>query len=266
MPDDLPRISVLTPCLNAASTLPAMLASVRAQDQPGVEHIVVDGGSTDGSVELLQEAEGVQWISERDDGMAQALNRGTAMASGEILGWLNADDTYEPGALRAVAEAWARRPATEWATGRCRIVDGRGREIRRPVTAYKELLLRHWSFPLFLTQNFVSCPATFVSRAALLEVGGFDERDRISVDYDLFLRLARRGPPLVVDQTLASFSMAEGSLGMSGFDVQFREHAEQAVRHGAGHPLAVAANQVISRAIVLAYRALRLRRRLLANR
>jgi glycosyltransferase involved in cell wall biosynthesis len=253
----LPSLTIITPCLNAAATLPATLASVRAQGYPGLEHIVVDGGSTDRTLELLRAAEGVRWISEPDRGLADALNKGIAMASGEVIGELNADDVYEPGALRAVGEALRDAPDALWLTGRCRIVDAEGREIRRSVTAYKNWLLRRYSRRLYLTHNFLSAPATFFRRQALEESGGFDLRYRISVDYDLQLRIAARHDPLVLDRYLASFRMAEGSLSMSGFRTQFREHAEQARRHGDGHRAAVALNQLLSAGIVGVYEGMR---------
>jgi glycosyltransferase involved in cell wall biosynthesis len=252
-----PTLTIVTPCLNAAATLPATLASVRAQDYPGLEHIVVDGGSTDGTVALLQKADGIRWISEPDRGLSHALNKGIALATGEVIGELNADDVYAPGALAAVGEAFAAHPQAEWLTGRCPIIDASGREIRKPVTAYKNWLLRRYSLPLYLTHNFISAPATFFRRAALEQVGGFDERYRISVDYDLQLKLARRGDPVILDRDLACFRMAEGSLSMSGFRTQFREHSEQARRHGAGHRGAVALNQLISAGIVGTYEVMR---------
>jgi glycosyltransferase involved in cell wall biosynthesis len=251
------QLTVITPCLNAAATLPAALESVRAQRVPGLEHIVVDGGSTDGTVDLLRAAEGIRWISEPDRGLAHALNKGIAMASGDVIGELNADDVYEPGALAAVAAAFEERPDAMWLTGFCRIIDGSGREIRRGVTAYKNALLRRYSLSLYLTHNFISAPATFFRRAALDEAGGFDERYRISVDYDLQLRVARRHDPLILDRYLAAFRMTEGTLSMSGFRTQFREHAEQARRHGEGHRAAVALNQLISVGIVGVYTAMR---------
>ncbi len=103
----------------------------------------------------------------------------------------------------------------------------------------------------------MSAPATFFRTAVLRELGGFDERYRISVDYDLQLKLARRGDPVVLDRDLACFRMAEGTLSMSGFRTQFREHAEQARRHGRGHPGAVALNQVLSAGIVGTYEVMR---------
>ena len=261
----LPVISIVTPCLNAVETIEEALASVRAQNYPRLEHVVVDGGSTDGTIELLRQAEGVRFVSEPDRGRAHAVNKGVAMSKGEVIGWLNADDRYEEGALAAVGEALAANPNSRWATGYCRIIDGDGAEIRHPVTAYKNLLLRRWSYPLYLTQNFVADPATFVRRAALEEVGELDERYAISHDYDLWLRVASRHPPLVLRRTLASFRMTEGTASMTGFERQFREHAEVARLHGAGHPVPVAVNAVMSRLIVLVYRALRTTRRLRAR-
>jgi glycosyltransferase involved in cell wall biosynthesis len=257
----LPRITIVTPCLNAADTLDECLASVRAQAYPDLEHVVVDGGSTDGTLELLGAAEGVRFISEPDAGRPDAANKGVRMATGDVIGFLNADDRYEPGALAAVGEAFAAHPGAMWLTGYCRIVDGIGQEIRQPITRYKNFLLRHFSFPLYLTQNFVSDPATFVRRTALDAVGPLDNRYRISHDYDLWLRLARGWTPVVLERYLSNFRMVEGTLSMAGFEHQFREHEEVARRRGGGHRLPVAANALISRLIVLVYRALRALRR-----
>ena len=257
---DLPSITVVTPCLNAAATIERALESVRGQGYPDVEHVVVDGGSEDGTVEILERA-GVRYVSEPDRGLSDAMNKGIAMARGEVIGWLNADDRYEPGALLAAGRAFAEHPGALWVTGLCRIVDGEGREIRRFVKAYKRFLLRRYSRRLLITQNFIQCPATFIRADGLRRIGPLDERFGYSMDYDLWLRLAKLGDPVVVDEELAWFTMTEGTLSMSGFETQFREHAQNAREHGDGHPVAVAANAVVSRAIVLAYRAMRAARR-----
>jgi len=263
---DLPSISVITPCLNAADTIEEALESVRSQRYPRIEHLVVDGGSTDGTLEILERAEGVRYVSEPDGGRVDAVNKGVALTSGDVIAWLNADDRYHPGALQAVGQAFAADPSAAWVTGYCDIVDGDGREIRHAVTAYKNALLRHWSFPLYLTQNFVSDPATFVRRDALEQAGPLDPRYRISHDYDLWLRIARHHNPIVLRRTLSSFRMTEGTQSMEGFERQFREHADAARVHGGGHPLPVAVNQATSRAIVLVYRTLRAVRKRRAGR
>jgi glycosyltransferase involved in cell wall biosynthesis len=255
----VPLLTVVTPCLNAASTLPEALASVPAD--PDVEHVVVDGGSRDGTVDLLSRAPGVRYVSEPDRGLSDAMNKGVAMASGEWIGWLNADDYYLPGAVERVLAAMRSHAGALWLTAPCLIVDGAGREIRGGVTRYKRFFLRHYGRRSLLVQNYVAAPSTFVRRSALLEAGGFDERFRYSMDYDLWLRLAERADPVVLDEPVAAFRMAGDSLSMTGFERQFEEHAQNAREHGAGEPLAVAANVMVSRLIVLAYRAMRVVRR-----
>ena len=256
-----PKISIITAVLNRAGSIDRTLASVREQGYPNVEHVVIDGGSTDGTVEILERAEGIRWISEPDDGLADAMNKGIAMADGQWIGWLNSDDYYLPGALAAVSEAALANPEARWITGRCRIIDATDAEIRTGITAYKNWLLRHYSFGLYLTQNFISCPSTFVRKDAYEMAGPLDPRYRISMDYDVFLRVARSWDPVILDRELAVFRMVEGTLSMAGFERQFAEHAEQARRHGDGHPVPVAANQLISRGIVLTYRLMRAWRR-----
>ena len=258
-----PLLSIVTPCLNAADTLPKALESVRESGLPegAVEHVVVDGASDDGTINLLRAAPGIEWVTEPDRGLSDAMNKGVARASGEFVGWLNADDYYLPGALRRVREALLTQPDALWLTAPCLIVDGDGIETRQAITAYKRFFLRRFSRRSLLVQNYVAAPATFVRREAILEEGGFDERFRYSMDYDLWLRLARRRRPIVVDEPLTAFRMAGGSLSMTGFERQFQEHAQNAREHGEGHPAAVATNVAVSRLIVLAYRAMRALRR-----
>ncbi len=201
-------------------------------------------------------------MSEPDEGLTDAFNKGLRLAESDVIGWLNADDLYAPGTLLRVGRAFAASADAEWATGRCRIIGAGGEESRRFVTAYKNLLLRHFSLRLYLTNNFVSSPATFFRRAAIEAVGPLDARFKYSADYDLWLRLAKRSRPLLIDADLASFRMGEGSLSITGFEDQFKEHAQNAREHGAGHPVAVAVNALLSRMIVLAYRSVMLVRRL----
>jgi glycosyltransferase involved in cell wall biosynthesis len=259
----LPSFTIVTPCLNGAATLREALESVRGQDYPGeVEHIVVDGGSTDGTLDILEEwgaagEAGLQYLSEPDRGLSDAVNKGIGMGRGDVVGWLNADDVYLPGSLARVGKAFADRPEALWATGPCLIMGADGEEIRRAVTRYKNLFLRRYSYRLHLVQNFVSSPSTFVRRAGFDRIGMLDERFKYSMDYDLWLRLGHLQPPLVLDQPLAAFRMAEGSLSMTGFERQFAEHAQNASEHGAGHPVAVGLNRLTSRLIVAVYRTMR---------
>jgi glycosyltransferase involved in cell wall biosynthesis len=218
---------------------------------------VIDGGSTDGTLDILAGAKDVHFVSEPDRGLSDAMNKGIRHATGEIIGWLNADDVYLPDALARIGKAFAEHDEALWATGPCLIIDARDREIRKAVTAYKDFFLRRYRYSLLLVQNFVSCPSTFVRRSAFERVGLLDERFRYSMDYDLWLRLGHLADPLIVHHPIAAFRMAEGSLSMTGFEAQFAEHAQNAREHGAGHRLAVALNALLSRVIVVTYRALR---------
>lgn len=255
----LPSITVVTPTFNAAATIAETLASIQSQGYERLEHVVVDGGSTDGTLELLEResaAGRLRFISEPDDGLSDAFNKGVAMATGDFVGWLNADDVYEPGALNAVGAAIAAHPDAEWAVGRCKIMGGDSEESRKAVTAYKNFLLKRFSLRLYLTNNFVSSPATFAKRSVLDEIGALDVRFTYSADYDLWLRLARRGDPVYVDADVARFRMADDSLSITGFEQQFVEHAQNARENGEGHRVAVAMNQAMSKAIVLVYRSI----------
>lgn len=253
-------LSIVMPCLNAARTIGRSLDSIRERQPAGVEVVVADGGSTDGTLDVLRERGDVQWHSEPDAGLSDAYNKGAARATGDVLGWLNADDAYVPGALARVQEAFAAEPTLTWLTGRCSIVDGGGRTIRTGVTRYKDALLSRYSHPLHLTQNFISAPSTFFRRDAFERLGGLDRSLRYSMDYDLYLRLGRESRPAVLDQPLAIFTMTEGTLSMSGFQTQFVEHQQVAARYRSDAPAAYAVNVVASRAIVLAYRSMRLAR------
>jgi glycosyltransferase involved in cell wall biosynthesis len=252
-----PWLTVVVPVLNGAATITRALDSISSQQVPGVEIVVVDGASTDGTVQLLADRAGIRYVSEPDRGLSDAVNKGVAMAAGRMIGWLNADDTYLPGALQRVRAATDADPAAEWVTGPCVIVDGDGREIRPAVTRYKNALLKRYSHALHLTQNFVSAPSTFFTKEAYDAVGGMDVALRYAMDYDLFLRLGRRGRPVLLATPLATFSMTEGTLSMSGFERQFAEHADIARRYRSDAPVAVAVNAATSRGIVLAYRAMR---------
>ena len=261
-----PLLSVVMPSLNAAGTIARSLDSIQAQGVDDAEVVVADGASTDGTVELLEQRPEVVWRSEPDRGLSDAFNKGAARARGQVLGWLNADDVYLPGALARVQEAFARDPGLVWLTGRCLIVDGSGNEIRKGVTRYKNALLDRYTYRRHLTHNFVSAPSTFFRRDAFEAAGRMDLSLRYSMDYDLYLRLGRQHRPVVLREPLAAFTMADGTLSMTGFEQQFVEHHLVARRYRADAPAAVLLNQGLSTAIVTAYRGMRQADRLRSRR
>lgn len=228
----LPRISVVTPSLNQAAFLPSAISSVLEQGYPDLEYLVQDGGSTDGTRAILESLpDTVKWVYEKDSGQADAVNRGWSRASGEVLGWLNSDDVYEPGALARVGKVFAANPHIDWLIGRCRIIDETGQEIRRAVTYYKNMLLNRLSMPLLLLENPISQMAVFLRRRALDAVGLLRTELHYTMDYDLWLRLMRHSRPRVIRDVLSAFRMHERSKTSTGFRAEFAEQHRVAAEH-----------------------------------
>lgn len=229
---ELPRISVIVPSYNQARFIERTLRSVLDQGYPDLELIVMDGGSTDGTVEILRQYAGkLQWVSEKDEGQTDAINKGIRRCTGEIIAYLNSDDMYEPGTLARVAETFRSHPGVQWVTGRCRIIDEEDREVRRAVTAYKNLLLRRYSYSLLLVTNPVSQPATFLRRSVLDRCGLFDQDQHFVMDYEYWLRIGKDHPPLILDDYLADFRVYRTSKTSSSFLRSFRQEAEVARRY-----------------------------------
>lgn len=201
------------------------------RDGTDLEYIVVDGGSTDGSLDMLRRRrEDVDiLISEKDAGPADAINKGLRTATGDLVGWINADDMLMPGALRRVADVMGRHPAAPLCFGSCPIVNEEGREIRRGITRFKELFFPISSRFAFQCINYVSQPATFFRRAAQQRVGLLRDDLKAAFDYEFFLRLWRLGPGVrVPGEPLAAFRWHAASISGQHFRRQFREEYEAA--------------------------------------
>lgn len=254
------KISVIMPSLNQASFLRTAIDSIQSQQGDfDLEHIVVDGGSTDESVEILKSyGSRLKWVSEVDDGQSDALNKGLAMATGDVIAWLNSDDLYEPGAFAAVAGLFEAEPETQWLYGKVRIIDGDGVEIRRWITRYKNLRMRRYRFSKHLVENWISQMGVFWRRSAWEKVGSFRVDLHYSMDYDYWLRLGACWPGRFVDQYLAAFRWYGDSKSGSGFSVQFREEYEVAKAIAAGkYPWAIFKHWLNIKKIVGVYRLMR---------
>lgn len=201
-----PRISVVTPSFNQAQFIGRTIDSVLNQNYPNLEYIVMDGGSTDGTLEILKSyGKKIIYRSERDKGQGDAINKGLRMASGELLAYLNSDDTYQPAALIKTAEFFVENLGTMWAFGMCRIVDRNDNEIRNIVTAYKNFWLKRYNLQSLLVLDYISQPAVFWRKEAYKNIGCFDENEFYELDYDYWLRLGKRYKPGFINAYLASF-------------------------------------------------------------
>jgi len=219
------KISIVTPSFNQAGFLSETISSISNQAVDlEIEHIVVDGGSTDGSVELLKSLRGqVRWVSEADQGQADAVNKGVRMSSGDIIGWLNSDDLYLPGTLQAVADYFHDHPDCRWVYGRCRIIDSSGKERWKWITKYKNSLLNKFTLGKLLRENFISQPAVFFRKDLFEEAGPLNMDLHYAMDYDLWLRFGRIAPAGVIAKDLACFRRHGSSKSETGFKEQFFE-------------------------------------------
>jgi glycosyltransferase involved in cell wall biosynthesis len=233
-----PQISIVMPCFQQAPFLDEAVHSVLDQEGVDVELLVMDPGSTDGSRELLLElketyGERLQLHFAPDDGQADAINRGMALARGNILGWLNSDDRLRPGALREVVSHLDRAEPC-WIYGRCGIMNEIGNQISRPIVWYKNIRGRRFSFYKLLTEDFIPQMATFWNRPLWESVGGLDVNRHLDMDYDLFLRFARVVKPDVLTTYLADFRVHSGAKS----SLRVAEHMEAAYstvkEHAAG--------------------------------
>jgi len=200
-----PRISIVTPSFNQGRYIGDTIESVVAQDYPNVEHIVIDGGSTDGTLEILARYPHLKVISEPDRGHADAINKGLHLATGDIWGFLNSDDTLAPGALRRVRREIDPPSGKHVVMGRCRFIDEHGRftGIEHPSHFQSHRrVLEVWK------GHTIPQPAVFWTPEVWRTCGPMDETARSAwIDYDLFCRVSRCHRFHFVDQVLANYRL-----------------------------------------------------------
>ena len=193
------KISIITPSFNQARYLETTIQSVLAQDYPSIEYIVIDGGSSDGSVEIIKKYENhfAYWVSEKDKGQADAINKGLARAKGDILAWLNSDDYYLPNAISNAVKVFEGIPGLVMAYGDMLAVNEQGQTINN--LKYKQLSLED-----LLCFQIIGQPAVFFRRDAFEKAGGLDSTFHFLLDHHLWIRLAQQGKILHVPQTWAA--------------------------------------------------------------
>jgi glycosyltransferase involved in cell wall biosynthesis len=256
------RLSIITPSYNHAAFITRTIESVLGQGYPDLEYIVVDGGSTDGTVDILKGyGDRLIWTSEPDRGQSDAINKGLHRATGDVVAFLNSDDTYTPGALGRVGAFFTAHPETMWAYGKCRIIDERDREIRRPITWYKNVLLRRYSYRKLLAENFISQPSTFWRRSLHEEIGYLNEDEHYVMDYEFWLRAGARHPAGVIDGYLANFRMYDESKSGSLQNPQFSDELRVAKAFSGGDRVPIYLHRFNYVKIVAIYRAMAMVRR-----
>jgi glycosyltransferase involved in cell wall biosynthesis len=232
-----PKISIVTPSYNQGKFIERTILSILNQDYKNFEYIIMDGGSTDETLEILKKYDDkIIWKSEKDNGQSDAINKGIKMATGEIIAYLNSDDTYEPGALKKVAEFFENNSDKKWVYGKCKIINEKDQEIRKWITAYKNLLLKNYSYKKLLTENFISQPATFWRKELHQELGYFNEKENFCMDYEFWLRISQKYDAGVIDNYLANFRYYSDSKSGAVNKQQFLDQLRLAQKYGKSHP------------------------------
>ncbi|HEV7301014.1 MAG TPA: glycosyltransferase family 2 protein [Tepidisphaeraceae bacterium] len=227
----LPSITVVTPSYNQGRYVERTILSVLSQDYPDLQYIVCDARSTDETPAILQRyADQLTAIVEKDAGQSDAVNKGIAKAAGEIIGWLNSDDTYAAGALRSIGAYFAANPEVDVVYGNADYIDVDDRFIAdcAHVEPWSHHRLIHYS-------DFIVQPACFFRKAAFDAVGGLDVTLHYAMDYDLWLRLAAAGGRFAyLPQKLAHYRWVGANKSATGGMDRLSELRQLGVRHGAG--------------------------------
>jgi glycosyltransferase involved in cell wall biosynthesis len=233
-PTPWPRITIITPSFNQAPFLEETIQSVLLQNYPNLEYLIYDGGSTDGSVSIIEQYSDriTEWSSGPDGGQSQAINKGFARATGEWVSWLNSDDALMPDALFEIARASLSNPDAVLIYGEADLIrqDGSliGKNYSKPYS--KQIMLEEG--------NPVPQPSAFINRKAFYQVGGLDETLRFTMDYDLWFRLGEAGNIVYLEKPLSKMRVHPEAKTASGDQRFFVEVRKVAGRYGGqGLPL-----------------------------
>jgi glycosyltransferase involved in cell wall biosynthesis len=208
---DTPLVSIVTPTYNAINYLELCIKNVLNQSYPSIEHILVDAGSTDGTLDMLsmykdKYPDRIVYISEPDNGVGEALNKGLKMARGEILGWLDADDLYEPSAVMAAVEFFSSNPDSYYVFGGCNIIDAAGEIIG-------EVPIKDIDFKKVVRgEHYISLSAAFFRREIIESVGYFNQ---IGNNLDYWIRVSQKFKMYRMDRVLSNWRLDRESVGFS---------------------------------------------------
>lgn len=228
----LPLISIVTPSYNQADFIDETIQSVLSQDYANREYLILDGGSNDGSVDIIRRYEEQldYWISERDRGQSHAINKGFARARGDVLTWLNSDDVFLPGALSAVAECFDRYPKIDLVYGDFVYTDLKGAVLRRR-KVFPKISYDHLVFHDYLGQ-----PAVFFRKSLFEKVGAIDESLTYGMDWELFLRMWKVADTMHVPRVLATYRLHESAKGSAEDGMKFQRDARVIQQRHVRHP------------------------------
>lgn len=218
----IPKISIITPVYNRVGMLEQTMQSVLNEHYSNLEYIIIDGGSTDGTVDLIkyyaERAEKgefgnveFKWLSEKDDGMYYAIMKGMKMASGEVVAWLNSDDMYHKNALQIVGHIFAQLPQVEWLTGTPTLYNAEG-------LCAKTFHTKYWSWERFKRGDFrwLQQESTFFRRELFNRVGGLNLEYKLAADFELWCKMFQETKLYSVNTILGGFRQHGNQLSVEG--------------------------------------------------
>jgi len=214
-----PKISIVTPSYNQGKFIEGTILSVLNQNYPNLEYIIVDGGSTDNSVEIIKKYQDriSYWVSEKDRGQSHAVNKGFKRATGDIIGWLNSDDTYLPHCLKHVEKAFSEHPDADAVYGNIVYTD------ENSVTLWRRYVPRIYPYEMLLFYTFGQ-PAVFFKRRILGKIGYVDETLKYTMDQDFFLRMKWQCKMIHINRFLATCRLQRA---MKTLDEKSSEYSQE---------------------------------------
>lgn len=223
-----PLVSIITPSYNQARFIEATINSVLSQNYPHIEYLIIDGGSTDGTLDILLRYEGrLRWLSEPDTGQSEAINKGFRIAQGEVVAWLNSDDTYLPGTVTKVVDYLESHPEVMMVYGEGYEIDALGR-IRQRFPATEPFNL--WR--LIYYTDYILQQTVFIRREVFNEIGMLDESLHYGMDWDLFIRVGKRFKVAYIPEYLANLREHSATKSSTGGLKRFEELVRIMRHHG----------------------------------
>lgn len=255
---EYPKISIITPSFNQAKYLEQTIKSVVDQDYPNIEYFIMDGGSTDGSVDIIKKyakkyPQIIKWQSKHDNGQVDAINQGISKSTGEIVAYINSDDYYLPKSFQAVAKYFHNHPKSLWLVGNCRVSD--------PKLAWTFTLKHLWPVQYFKIASFVfntiNQPSVFLKKDLIKRVGNFNPKYPYSFDHEYWLRCLEFKLPSRIFNTLSVFRIQPKSISNTKYNDQLNEDYLIIKKYSQNNPFLLGLHSLGQKIINLNYKKLK---------